>query len=220
MSRILIVDDDIELRENIADILQDVGFETVEAPNGQAALNLIDGEDFSLVLLDMVMPGMNGVDALTEIKRRKPQTRVIMITAFATVQSAVNAIQKGASDYITKPFKIEELVATTGRVLEEARFEEGAAKIGFDNAMSALNNPLRRNIIRMLHERKSMRLMEITRELKIEDHTKIVFHLRNLKDADVIDQDYHKAYFLTEEGARLYDCMKILENYVSENESS
>ncbi len=217
MSKILIVDDDTELRGNLVDVLQDAGYITEEAPNGQAALNLLDEEDFSLVLLDMVMPGMNGVDTLTELKRRKPQTKVIMITAFATVQSAVNAIQKGASDYVTKPFKIEDLLATVGRVLVESQFEEGAARIGFDNAMSSLNNALRRNIIRMLFERKTMRMMEITRELEIEDHTKIVFHLKNLKEADIIDQDFQKAYFLTEEGARLYDCMKVMENYVSEH---
>ncbi|MDH3998981.1 MAG: response regulator, partial [Desulfuromonadales bacterium] len=169
MSNILIVDDDAELRGNLADVLQDAGYATVEAPNGQAALNLLDEQDFSLVLMDMVMPGMNGADTLVELKRSKPQVKVIMITAFATVQNAVNAIQKGASDYVTKPFKIEELLATIGRVLEEARFEEGAAKIGFDSAMSSLNNTLRRNIIRMLYERKSMRMMEITRELDVED---------------------------------------------------
>ncbi len=216
MNRILIVDDDDELRGNLTDVLQDAGYQTVEAANGQAALNLLDDEDFKLVLLDMVMPGMNGIDTLTELKRRKPQTKVIMITAFATVQSAVNAIQQGASDYVTKPFKIDELLATIGRVLEEARFEEGAAKIGFDSAISSLNNVFRRNIIRMLFERKTMRLMEITRELEIDDHTKIVFHLKNLKEADVIDQDAHKAYFLTEEGARLHECMKVMHNYVGE----
>lgn len=216
MSRILIVDDDDELRSNLSDVLQDAGYTTVLAPNGQAALNILDKEDFTLVLLDMVMPGMNGIDTLTELKRRKPQTKVVMITAFATVQNAVNAIQKGASDYVTKPFKIEELLATTGRIFEESRFEEGAARIGFDNAMSSLNNTLRRNIIRMLFERKSMRLMEITRGLGVDDHTKVVFHLKNLKEADIIDQDQNKAYFLTEEGERLNECMKVMQNYISD----
>ncbi len=217
MNRILIVDDDTELRGNLSDVLQDAGYTTAEAHNGQAALNLLESEDFTLVLLDMVMPGMNGIDTLTALKHKKPQTKVIMITAFATVQNAVNAIQKGASDYVTKPFKIEDLLATIGRVLEEARFEEGAAKIGLDNAISSLNNEIRRNIIRMIFKRKNMRLMEITRELNFDDHTKIVFHLKNLKEADVIDQDQNKAYFLTEEGGRLYECMKLLELYVAEN---
>ncbi|RLB61855.1 MAG: hypothetical protein DRH08_13300 [Deltaproteobacteria bacterium] len=217
MSKILIVDDDMELRGNLSDVLQDAGYTTVEALNGQAALNILDSEDFTLVLLDMVMPGMNGIDTLTALKHRKPQIKVIMITAFATVQNAVNAIQRGASDYVTKPFKIEELLATIGRVLEEARFEEGAARIGLDNAISSLNNEIRRNIIRMIFKRKNMRLMEITRELDFDDHTKIVFHLKNLKVADAIDQDQNKAYFLTEEGMRLYECMKVLEYYVAEN---
>ncbi len=217
MNRILIVDDDTELRCNLSDVLQDAGYTTVEAPNGHAALNLLDSEDFALVLLDMVMPGMNGIDTLTALKRKKPQTKVIMITAFATVQNAVNAIQQGASDYITKPFKIEELLATIGRVLEEARFEEGAAKIGLEDAISSLNNEIRRNIIRMIFKRKNLRLMEITRELNFDDHTKIVFHLKNLREADVIDQDLNKAYFLTEEGVRLYECMKVLERYVAVN---
>lgn len=214
---ILIVDDDMELRGNLSDVLQDAGYKTVEAPNGQAALNMLDSEDFTLVLLDMVMPGMNGIDTLTALKSRKPQIKVIMITAFATVQNAVDAIQRGASDYVTKPFNIEELLATVGRVLEEARFEEDAARIGLDIAISSLNNEIRRNIIRMIFKRKNMRLMEITRELGFDDHTKIVFHLKHLKDADVIDQDQNKAYFLTEEGGRLYECMKVLELHVAEN---
>jgi DNA-binding NtrC family response regulator len=215
MKRILVVDDDHELRVNISEILENAGHVTAQAANGNEAIDMITEEDFSLVLLDMIMPGMNGLDTLIAIKRLKPQSKIIMITAFATIQSAVTAMQKGASDFITKPFKIDELTMVVGRALEEARFGEKIARIGFDHAMSSLSNVIRRKIIDMLSCVRNMKLMEITRTLGIEDHTKVVFHLKILKDADVIDQNQSRSYFLTLEGKKLSECMKVIENYVA-----
>lgn len=215
MKKILIVDDDAELRNNLYEILKGEGYYTEEAGSGKEAIEKAVSSDFDIALIDLMMPKMSGVDVLSELRRIKPKTRVIMITAFATVENAVDAIKKGASDYISKPFKIDELLTTIRRVLEEARFEEGIMKLDLDFTLSSLSNYIRRNIIRLLSLRTGMHFMEITRELGIEDHTKVVFHLKMLKESGIIEQDKDKLYFLTKEGEKTLDCLKILENYLS-----
>lgn len=216
MKKILIVDDDPELRDNLSEILKGVGYHAEEASSGKEAIDKAASGEFSIALLDVMMPKMSGIDALPEIKRVSPKTKIIMITAFATVENAVEAIKRGASDYITKPFKIEEILTTIRRVIEESRFEEHGAKLEIDYALISLANPIRRNIIRLLCSRKSMRLMEITKELDIEDHTKVVFHLKMLKESGIIEQDKEKSYHLSEEGQKTFNCLRILEHYLSE----
>ena len=88
-----------------------------------------------------------------------------MITAFATVENAVDAIKKGASDYISKPFRIEELLTTIRRVIEEGRFEEGITKLDLDYTLSSLANPIRRNILRLLNSRKRYVLWNLSESL-------------------------------------------------------
>ena len=215
MKKILIVDDDAELRANLSEILRGAGYYTDEAASGKEAIEKITSKDFDIALLDLMMPKMSGIETLTELKKITPKTKVIMITAFATVENAVDAIKKGASDYISKPFRIEELLTTIRRVIEEGRFEEGITKLDLDYTLSSLANPIRRNILRLLNSRKSMRLMELVRELGIEDHTKVVFHLKVLKESGIIEQDKDKSYSLTEEGERILSGLKILENYLS-----
>ena len=215
MNNILIVDDDPELRSNLKEILQDEGYTTEEAASGREAIGKASSEQFSIILLDLMMPGMDGIETLAELRRISPKTKVIMITAFATVENAVNAIKKGASDYITKPFRIEELLAIIRRAIEESRFDEDIKKLDMDFTLSSLSNPIRRNIIHLLISRKSMRLMEITRELKIEDHTKVVFHLKMLRETGIIAQGQDKSYTITKEGKKTVDCLKILEDHLS-----
>lgn len=216
MKKILIVDDDAELRGNLSEILRGAGYCTDEADSGCEALEKVVSEEYDIVLLDMIMPNRDGIDILTEMKKIRPRTKVIMITAFATIENAVTAIKKGASDYISKPFKIKELITTIKRVIEETRFETGIKKLNIEYILSSLSNPIRRSIIHLLDSRSKMRLMEITRELNIEDHTKVIFHLKLLKEAGIIEQGKEeKAYVLTKEGKRAIDLLKFLENHVN-----
>ncbi len=210
MNRILVVDDDDELRLNMSAILKASGYAVDDASNGNEALRKMQSEEFDVVMLDFMLPGLKGTDVLEEIKKSSPRTKVIMITAFATIENAIDAIKKGASEYISKPFKVSELLMTVKRVLEEARFEEDTKGLDLDYAFSSLSNPIRRNIIQMLHARSGMRLMELTRELEIEDHTKVIFHLRVLRDAGLITQSGDKTYMLTNEGKQVLDCLQIV----------
>jgi DNA-binding NtrC family response regulator len=216
MNKILVVDDDSGLRENLVELLQGAEFLTDEAASGREAIEKTAVEKYNLALVDLMMPGMDGIDTLVELKRTNPRIKVIMMTAFSTVENAVTAIKKGASDYITKPFRFDDLLVIIKRVLEEASFEDNIKKLDIGDTLSSLSNHIRRNIIQLLGSAGRMRFMEITRKLKIEDHTKVVFHLRMLRDTGIIDQDEKKLYILTREGEKAMECLKILEHYLSD----
>ncbi|MCM0080882.1 response regulator [Geomonas sp. Red32] len=216
MKTILVVDDDAEIRGHLLDLLQGEGYGCESAGSVKEALAFCRQRDFDVILLDHLMPGGTGIDALAELRRALPKAKIIMITAFATVENAIEAIRKGAADYLSKPFKVPELLTTIRKVLEEAKFEDGIRCLAIDQTLSALASPIRRNILKLLHQGEQVRLMEITRALGIDDHTKVVFHLRILKEAGVIEQHEDKSYLLTREGLRVMDCLKTLEQILSE----
>jgi DNA-binding NtrC family response regulator len=214
VKKILIVDDDNELRKNLAEVLTGAGYETQQAASGQEAVELAADADFDVVLLDLIMPKMSGSDVLVELRRVSPRSKVIMITAFASIENAVDAIKRGATDYLSKPFKIDDLLMRVLRVLEEARLDLSSLSGDFDSILSALSNPIRRKITQLLSERTSMRLMELVRELGVDDHTKVLFHLRMLKDAGIVEQAADKAYLPGSRGVKALECLTILEKYL------
>ncbi|KJJ83925.1 response regulator receiver protein [Candidatus Omnitrophus magneticus] len=215
MNKILIVDDDKRLNKTINEVLERSGYSTCMVYSGDEAIDKISTDRFDIALLDLIMPGMKGVDVLTEVRRISPKTKVIMITAFATIESAIDAIRKGASEYISKPFKINELLTIIERVFEESRFEDNIGKIDIDYTLSSLSNAIRRNIITLLHSQTKLRFMDIVRQLGVEDSRKIVFHLKILREANLIRQNKEKLYVLTEEGKITFNSLKIFENYLT-----
>ncbi len=118
MDTILVVDDEINYLTVMEALLGEEGYEVLTAPGGQDALKLAGTSDVDLVLTDMKMPKMNGIELLGELKRLYPDLPVIMMTAYGTVEKAVESMKTGAYDYILKPFKNEELLATISRALE------------------------------------------------------------------------------------------------------
>ncbi len=117
---ILIVDDDPELRNLMKDILEDHSFQVAVARDGKEALSCLGEQEFLVVLTDLRMKGMDGAELLQEIVKNHPGCNVIMMTAFGTVESAVEAMKRGAFDYLTKPIKTEELLVTIEKALREA----------------------------------------------------------------------------------------------------
>jgi len=208
--RILVVDDDRELRETISEILVDAGFAVAAAGSGEEALDVLREQTFDLVLLDMIMPGLGGQEILPLLKRQAPRARVIMITAFATVDNAVAAMRRGADDYLTKPFKVDELLTAVRRSLEEARLLDCGFQIEMDSTFSCLANTIRRDILKLIGREQRLRFMDIARQLGIEDHTKMNFHLKLLRGADLVGQDEHKYYVLTQQGVRIMACLSQL----------
>ncbi|MBW1962259.1 MAG: sigma-54-dependent Fis family transcriptional regulator [Deltaproteobacteria bacterium] len=121
MDTVLIVDDEKNYPPIIAAVLQDEGYETLMAYSGQEALNILERSDVDLVLTDMKMPGISGIELLERIKARDPDLPVIMMTAYGTVEKAVEAMQKGAYSYILKPFDNERLVLYVNKANEMYR---------------------------------------------------------------------------------------------------
>ncbi len=118
-ARILVVDDERSMQEFLEIFLRREGFDVTTAGDVDAALVAIDSDDFDLVITDIQMPGRTGLDLLREIKERSPETLVLMITAFASTDTAIAAMKEGAYDYITKPFKVDEIRLIIEKALEK-----------------------------------------------------------------------------------------------------
>ncbi|MCB9839038.1 MAG: sigma-54-dependent Fis family transcriptional regulator [Phycisphaeraceae bacterium] len=115
---VLLVEDETLLRETLAELLAEEGFEVVEAPNGERARDLLCDRAFDLVLTDIRMPEMDGLDLLRNAMRLAPQTPVVIMTAFGTVESAVQAMREGAADYLLKPVQFEDMLVRINRAIE------------------------------------------------------------------------------------------------------
>jgi DNA-binding NtrC family response regulator len=119
--RVLIVDDERHQREILETILQSEGYETSVARNGRHALQIAREQPFDVVLTDMKMPDLDGIALLQELSRAQPAACVVLMTAHGTIDSAVEAMRKGAFDYLTKPLEKDVLLVVLGRALERTR---------------------------------------------------------------------------------------------------
>lgn len=113
---LLIVDDERAIREVCREVAQTLGFNTSVADSAEHAYRLLDAQNIDVVLLDLRLPGAGGLEALRQIRERRPEAVVIVVTGYGTVQSAVHAMKNGAYDYVTKPFSMEELRLLLERV--------------------------------------------------------------------------------------------------------
>jgi len=121
---VMIVDDEPSILKSLRGLLSDEGFEVVTADNGYEALKLIDQESPDLVLLDIWMPGIDGIETLTDIKKDNPHIQVIMITGHGTIETAVRATKLGAYDFIEKPLSIDKVIVAINNALNFRRLEE------------------------------------------------------------------------------------------------
>jgi len=126
---VLVVDDDGDMRELVQDVLTDRGHQVTTAGSGLEALKRLGEEDFAAVLTDLRMKGMQGLELLAEIKRASPEIGVILMTAFGSVETAVDAMKHGASDYLTKPVKKDDLVRVVERVLRETSLRREVGRL-------------------------------------------------------------------------------------------
>jgi DNA-binding NtrC family response regulator len=121
MARILVVDDQDVMRDPLMESLKRDGHEVAAASDGPAAIAKLEAGRFDLLITDLKMPRMNGLELLTEARRLRPDMPVVLMTAFATIQTAVEAMKLGAYDYIQKPFNADELRLLVDRTLEHSR---------------------------------------------------------------------------------------------------
>lgn len=118
-AKILIVDDEIGIRDSLSEVLRLEDYQVKTAGTGEEALIALREESFDLVLLDIRMPGIDGVEAMHEITKLHPSTRIILITGYGTLDSSIEAIRSGAHDYILKPINPEDILLSISRALSE-----------------------------------------------------------------------------------------------------
>lgn len=116
--KILVVDDDKPIRVTLSEALESAGYEVATAVDGEHALEKFASDAFDLVLLDMKMPGVNGIEVLRQLKSRRATQAVVMMTAYGSVETAVEALKLGAVDYVQKPFTPDEIRSIVHRVTE------------------------------------------------------------------------------------------------------
>jgi len=121
---VLIVDDEPSILQSLSGLLSDEGFDVATAANGYEALKVIDAESPDLVLLDIWMPGLDGIETLKEIKKDNPHIQVIIITGHGTIETAVRATKLGAFDLIEKPLSIDKIIVAINNALNFRRLEE------------------------------------------------------------------------------------------------
>lgn len=118
--RILVIEDDPAIRQGIADAMRFHGYETLEAGEGKEGLRLAVGSDCDIILLDLILPGMGGLDILRHVREVRPTLPVIILTARGEESDRVQGLKLGADDYVVKPFSIKELIARLEAVLRRS----------------------------------------------------------------------------------------------------
>jgi DNA-binding NtrC family response regulator len=118
---ILVVDDEERVRNLLSRLLGEEGYQVTAVASGEEALRMFEEDSYEVVLTDLMMPGMSGIDLLEQIRRINPEAEVILLTAHGTVDSAVEAMRKGAFHYLSKPFKLDEVRVYVQKAVEESR---------------------------------------------------------------------------------------------------
>jgi len=170
-SRILIVDDEAPIRALLGEHLQLVGYDVAQAANGVAALKLLAGGEFDLVLTDVRMPGMSGLELLAEIVRTRPGVGVLMLTACDDLTLAVNAMRIGALDYILKPFRLAEVTLNVQEALQRRRnrLEQTQRMELLEHTVNERTVELRR-MLDQLHDASEITLEALVAALDAREH--------------------------------------------------
>ncbi|MGA1862727.1 response regulator [Deferribacter thermophilus] len=208
MNKILILDDDEQLLNNLKELFEDQDFTVFTCSDPDKALEILEYENPKVLLLDYLMPQIDGVNFVKRIRTTDKLIRIILMTAFPTYDLAVDAIKNGANDFIAKPFKFDELLVKIMKTLEELKFiNKECMCYELDEILYCLSNNIRRNIVQLLLKEKRMKFMEIVRKLDFSDHTKLNFHLKILlKNNLIIKQDGY--YLITETGIKALKCIQ------------
>jgi DNA-binding NtrC family response regulator len=129
MRRILIVDDEEQIRSLLVDFFKTLNYETVVAPNGTEALTIVNQNDIDCILSDLIMPDMDGIELLKQIRSLGKKIPFIIITGYPTVDSAIEAIKEGAYDYVSKPLKLSEVRFKVERILHVKALERSNKRL-------------------------------------------------------------------------------------------
>lgn len=139
---VLVVDDDKDITEGLSQYLANNGYATAQALTGQQGLALIKQHQHHIALVDLKLPDINGIELLQSIKAHSPDTIIVLISGYATIDAAAKAIQHGAHDFIAKPFNFQELERTLRRAIEKRARTARRNKLKKRNLIIALTLPL------------------------------------------------------------------------------
>jgi two-component system response regulator HydG len=123
--KILIVDDEIIILKNLVHVMEKEGYEVVGVSSGPSALKILEEQEFDILLTDIKMKKVDGIDILKRCKELYPDTEVIVITGYATLESEIHAMRQGALYYIAKPFNLDEIRKVTKEAIEKVRLKKG-----------------------------------------------------------------------------------------------
>ena len=126
---VLVIDDDADMRSVLSAFLEDLGYRVRAEPPGEAALPALDAFSPDVVITDLKMPGMSGLEVVRRVKERRPETEVVVLTGFATIQDGVEAMREGAYDFLLKPVKIGQIQAILDRCLQWIRHKRSHAEL-------------------------------------------------------------------------------------------
>jgi two-component system, OmpR family, response regulator len=122
--RVLLVDDDVPFTRNLVWLLSRRGYEVSAVNDGTSAIAIVEQQEFDVVVLDRKMPGIDGIATLKELKKKRPNVEVVILTGAASVDSALDGIELGAYDYITKPIQLSDLEEKIGQAFERKLLRE------------------------------------------------------------------------------------------------
>ena len=123
-AKILLVDDEVVFTDNMSTLLEARGYIVTAVNNGESAIRALEESKFDVMVLDLKMPGMDGMEVLAEVRRLRPLIQVIMLTGHGTIESAVEGLQQGAYDYLLKPYDFESLFEKLQEAVEKKRAQE------------------------------------------------------------------------------------------------
>ncbi|MDD5773049.1 MAG: response regulator [bacterium] len=194
--KILVIDDDKNLCENIEKILSFEGYSVKTAFDGPGALKIIQSEKIHIVILDLIMPKMSGIDVFKKIRNIDPNIKIIILTGYPTIETAVTTLRGEASDYITKPFKNENLL----KVVKAAVIKTGL----FEDPLNRLDKQIGMNI-KNYRMKKSLMLKDLAEQAGLS--TSLISQLENGKNAASILTLYKIAQVL---GLKITDLVEGL----------
>jgi len=211
--RILVVDDEKNIRLTLGQTLEVVGYRVQAAVNGEDALKQLETEDFDLMLLDLRMPGMDGIDVLRQAMERRPGMRVVIVTAHGSIDTAVEAMKIGAVDFIQKPFAPREIRSLVAKILDPERQQADyemylvlARRNMAEHHYAAAREQVRRAIAGNSARPEAFNLLGVLCDIEGDHHTALV----NYRIALDLDPTYEPARRnLTQSGSLPHNRSKL-----------